>query len=1008
IGTIFSYFISNVIFTVTLDTISSLASATGFSVSGFDIVLLPTTLIATFVVGLIACVVASLYPSWKASRKPIIECLSPLEEKTKREKRRYTKKILAFIFGGLLITFGVWLLMTTSAPTETSGMGFQGQQNVTVMVGPVIILLGTIWLIALVIRPINRGFIILFSPYLRKTKLLTEKNILRHPRRTILTFSMIALTTSFLIGMSVMMDSMREGVNTTVHNFMGSDARVFTFNTPRSLESDLLTLPGLEDISGVSHQNARIKIDDDWIGHSFLETQYNTSISLNILDTMKMKNHLSKTVIASPSGMSLNEMMDELESGFNIIIIEDFAEDYNVKVSDVLPVEFSLGVTFANLSAMIAMNYINAQEDTIIVNMTVIAIVENFEGFSSLNLFGSLSAGKTYDTFVSWTAYEEIASKNLPGGGTDMVFRQSTQTGDPFLDAVQSNWINFSSVEPILNSIDEISYYTTRMDSYTLASFNGTILTLPTSVIGIQTNSTGKIKSDSFFGNNTLVDQKVGYTGSTMEELLNTIENICVVDETFIFNNPSIGVGDNLTIFPQQYILDTVSAGAFPPYFTTVIPYIGNFSSTSGSEGNLTLSDDVYLSYVSNQEWLAFNITTSFLTPNMYKAVNVTIETSVNSTIDNLELEAFNIYTNSFEKLGFINNTVESNNTFVFDLNHHYFDMMNNVKLRVIGHNSTYSSNYNLTIDSLKFGVARSFYSTNASTWPSFEIVGIIESPTLYNAEKYDWFAGFERGFDASGNSVYISYENARDVVYSDHRGIDYSNDKITSVLLHVDDPRNITTIKSELVLNLPMTGYWSIIDLKSFSLEIRTSVYDWFAWAEIGVSDEEILEEILNYIESEEYLVLFGFTKSFIRSSFRSMIDLIVFIMNGLLILAMVIAMIGLILHSLLSTMARRREIGMLRSIGLSKKGVIRSISGETIIIAFLGIFTGIFSGLIQGSLMVNSMPVGGFITVTFTIPWLTISILIVITLITAILGSRYPAKWAANLNIIDAVRTR
>jgi putative ABC transport system permease protein len=204
------------------------------------------------------------------------------------------------------------------------------------------------------------------------------------------------------------------------------------------------------------------------------------------------------------------------------------------------------------------------------------------------------------------------------------------------------------------------------------------------------------------------------------------------------------------------------------------------------------------------------------------------------------------------------------------------------------------------------------------------------------------------------------------------------------------------------------MTGYWSIIDLKSFSLEIRTSVYDWFAWAEIGVSDEEILEEILNYIESEEYLVLFGFTKSFIRSSFRSMIDLIVFIMNGLLILAMVIAMIGLILHSLLSTMARRREIGMLRSIGLSKKGVIRSISGETIIIAFLGIFTGIFSGLIQGSLMVNSMPVGGFITVTFTIPWLTISILIVITLITAILGSRYPAKWAANLNIIDAVRTR
>jgi len=1009
IGTIFSYFISDVIFTVTLDTISNLVSAGSFEVSGFDIVLLPTTLILIFIVGLISCIIASLYPSWKASRKPIIECLSPLEEKTKREKHRYTKKIIVLIFGGLIITFGAWLLMSATSPAETPEFGPMGsQQYINVMVGPVIILLGIIWLIALMIRPLNRGFIILFSPYLRKTKLLTKKNILRHPKRTILTFSMIALITSFLIGISVMMDSMREGVNTNVHNIVGSDVRIFTFNTPRSLEADLLTLQGVDDIMGVSHQNARIKIDDDWIGHSSLESQYNISISMNIIDAMKMKDHLSQTVIASPSGMSLNEMMDELEKVNNIIIDDNFAEDYNVKVGDKLPIQFSLGITFANLSAMIDMNYYNAYEDTIIVNMSVITIVDNFEGFSTLNLMGFLSAGKTYNTFVSWTTYQEIASKNLPGGGSDMVLRQMTQTGDPLLDAVQANWFNFSAVEPILNSIGGIEYYTTRMDSYTLTSFNGTIMTLPTPVVGIHTNSTGKLKSDSFFGNNSLVEQKTGYIGSTMEELLNTAENICVVDEIFIKNNPSIGIGDNITIFPQEFILVLVPAGIFPPYVTTAVPY--NFSSTTGTEADLTDSDDVYLSYISNQEWLAVNITTSFQTPNIYKAVNVTIETSVNCSVDKLELEAFNTYTNLFEKLGSINNTIEDNNTFIFDLNHYYFDPMNNLKLRIIGHNSTYNSNYNLTIDSLKFGVAKSTHSPiNAATWPKFEIVGIIKAPTYYNTEKYNWYAGFETGYDVSGNSVYISYEKARDTVYSDYRGNNYFNDKITSILLHVDNPKNITTIKSALFPSLFMTGgYWSIIDLKSFSLEIRTSVYDWFAWVEKGASDEDVLEEILNYLESKKYLVLFGFTKSFIRSSFRSMIDLIVFITNGLLILAMVIAMIGLTLHSLLSTMARRREIGMLRSIGLSKKGVIRSISGETLIIAFLGIFTGIFAGLIQGTLMVNSMPSTGFITLTLTIPWLTIGILIFATLITTILSSRYPAKWAANLNIIDAVRMR
>ena len=184
--------------------------------------------------------------------------------------------------------------------------------------------------------------------------------------------------------------------------------------------------------------------------------------------------------------------------------------------------------------------------------------------------------------------------------------------------------------------------------------------------------------------------------------------------------------------------------------------------------------------------------------------------------------------------------------------------------------------------------------------------------------------------------------------------------------------------------------------------------MYDWFAWVESGVKDEVVLEEIVDYIEDRGYLIIFSFTKSFMISTFKTIMNLITFITNGLLIFAILIAMIGLALHSLLSTMARRREIGMLRSIGLSKSGIIRTISGETLILALLGVFTGIFSGLIQGTLMVNSMPSGGFLTVTWTIPWLTIGILILTVLITVILSSRYPAKWAANLNIIDAVRTR
>ena len=1012
LGTISSYFISYVIFSVTLQTIQSIAASFGgLTISNFDIVLLPMTLVTTFIVGLISSIFASLYPSWKASRKPIIECLNPIEEKSKREKKHYWKRIILFISGSLLISSGALLMIfapettTTFAPTAQSMPGMD-QGMVVTMFAPILILFGIIWLIVLSIKPLNKAFMGLFSPYLRKTKLLTEKNILRHRRRTTLTFTMIALTTSFLIGMSVMMDSIRAGIGTTIDDFMGADIRLYTFNTPRSFEEGLINQSGVDDIMGVSHQNAQIQINNDWIGHSLLDQEYNTTITVNVLDTEKAKEHLTNTAIISPTTMTLNEMMDEIKIGNNIIIDEDFANDYDVNAGGNLSVKFSLGTTYANLTALLGGDDYNAHEDTFIVNMTVIAVVRNIQGFSSLDLLGVQGEGKTYNMFISWEIYEEIANKNLPGGGTDLVFRQLTQTGNPILDSVQPNWFNFSAVEGILNTISGIDYYTTRMDYFTFTAFNGSIIDYMGLVTCIHTNSTDKLKSDLYFGNNSIVNKSVGYVGSTMEELLNTTENICVVDGTFIKNNPSIGIGDNLTIFPQQFSPVTINVGSLPPYMGVVS--LDNYTSISGSTANLAASDDIYLSIVSNQEWLAFNITTSLLTPNLYKALNVTIETSVNASVDKLDLEALNIYTNTFEKLGSINNSFETNNTFTFDLNHYYVDPMNNIKLRVVGYNSTYNNYYNLTIDSLRFGVDKSAKDpTNPSTWPKFEIIGIIEAPTLYNTEKYNWYAGYESGYDISGNSIFINYEKARNITYSDYRGSYYSNDMVTSVLVHCDNPVNITACKNLLLQNLS-GDYWSIIDLKTFTLQIRTNVYDWFSWVEQGVHDEDVLEEQINYIEDRGYLIIFAFTKSFMSSTFRTMINLIVFITNGLLIFAIIIAMIGLTLHSLLTTMARRREIGMLRSIGLSKKGVIRSISGETLILALLGVITGIFAGIVQGSLMVEAMPTGGFLAVTWTIPWSTIGILVLTVLITVILSSRYPAKWAANLNIIDAVRTR
>ncbi|MFX1500074.1 MAG: ABC transporter permease [Promethearchaeota archaeon] len=854
IGTIFSYLISYVIMSVTFQAATEItAHFEGVTLSNFEVILYPTTLIITFITGFISCVIASLYPSWKASRKPIIECLNPIEEKSKRERRHYLKRIIFFILGGLFIYFGILLMdfgSESSFEVQSNTAAPGGGSMVTGMFGPMFILFGMIWIMVLCIKPLNRIFTFFFSPYLQKTRLLTEKNILRHRRRTALTFTLITLTTSFLIGISVMMDSMRSGIDTTINDFMGGDIRVFTYGTPRIFEDGIVNQSGVDDAMGTNYQNAQVQIENELVGHSSLDDDWNKTITINVLDTSKAKEHLTKSIIVSPAKMTFDEMMDEIEKSNNIIIDEQFANEYNVKVGDILPINFSLGVDYANFSAFLYMNDYNANEVTLTVNMSVVAIVRSIQGFVNLDLFGT-SSGKTYNMYISWDVYEEIAAKYLPGGGTDMILRQKTQYGDPDIDNVSPNWFNFSTVETIMNSISGIDYYTTRMDFFT-ATVIGLEMDTITSVVGIHTNSTGKLKSDSYFGNNTLVEQQVGYEGSTMEDLLNTNENVCVVDENFIKDHPSAIIGENISIYPDDYS---------PPQL--------------------------------------------------------------------------------------------------------------------------------------------------------FEIIGIIKAPTLYFAEKYNWDARSESFYDVTGTngSIYINYEKARNLIYTTNRGSSYSNDKITSVLVHCESPYNITMSKYILQQSLsnPLVGgNWSIVDIKGFQLNIRINVYDWFIWVDDGVSDEMVLQEVAQYINDYGILVIFSFTKSFIKSSFNTLLNLMVFITNGLLFLCIIIAMIGLTLHSLLTTMARRREIGMLRSIGLSRKGVIRSISGESLILAILGLFGGITAGLTLGSLMVSSIPGGGFLTVTYTVPWLTIIILVFVVLVTVILSSRYPAKWAANLNIIEAVRTR
>jgi len=130
--------------------------------------------------------------------------------------------------------------------------------------------------------------------------------------------------------------------------------------------------------------------------------------------------------------------------------------------------------------------------------------------------------------------------------------------------------------------------------------------------------------------------------------------------------------------------------------------------------------------------------------------------------------------------------------------------------------------------------------------------------------------------------------------------------------------------------------------------------------------------------------------------------------IMAFLSIALMVVAGVGMLNAMLLSTRERYGELATLKTIGLTPRQVLRSVTDGAVALGTLAVLTGIPLGLWLSAVGVQALSssLGGPPNLQMGINWPGLTLLVPATLLVAALGAYLPARWAARVPAAEVLR--
>jgi len=128
--------------------------------------------------------------------------------------------------------------------------------------------------------------------------------------------------------------------------------------------------------------------------------------------------------------------------------------------------------------------------------------------------------------------------------------------------------------------------------------------------------------------------------------------------------------------------------------------------------------------------------------------------------------------------------------------------------------------------------------------------------------------------------------------------------------------------------------------------------------------------------------------------------------LLRGYLLLGLVIGIAGLAVSLFRAVRERRRQIGMMRAMGLLSTGVRRWFMTEATFVSVMGIVTGVGLGMLTGYLSTTRSSAFDGEVLPFGVPWAVLAFITIVPFAASALAAIIPARRASKLRPSEALR--